>query len=95
MIKTIWKYTLNSDYDIKMPAGATVLSVQIQRGEICLWALVDPYALTELRRFRIYGTGLKVPDHGNLKFIGTVQDDAEFFVLHVFEIIAQKQEEQQ
>ncbi|KKK62381.1 hypothetical protein LCGC14_3004920 [marine sediment metagenome] len=85
-MKEIWKYTLPlTDYPVvSMQKGARVLSVGVQHGEVQVWALVDPEAPTELRRFRVAGTGHPLEDEiASMRFIGTVQMGA--FVWHIFE----------
>jgi hypothetical protein len=83
-MKTVWKYPLEPDAQVEMPKGAMILDVQTQAGTPTLWALVDPKAAKEIRRFRTYGTGHDVPDNPG-KFIGTVQID--WLVFHVFEVV--------
>lgn len=85
-MKTIWKYELEGSCSIKMPTGAEVLSVQVQRDVICLWALVDPEAEGEARRFLIHGTGHSVPDVP-LRFLGTTMFGQGALVFHVFELL--------
>ncbi len=86
-MKEIWKYTLPlTDYPVvSMQKGARVLSVGVQHGEVQVWALVDPEAPTELRRFRVAGTGhtLLEEEFVSLRFLGMVQMGA--FVWHIFE----------
>ncbi len=75
-MKNIWKYTLpvTSHPILPMQKGAKVLSVDVQHGEIQVWALVDPEAPKELRRFRVASTGNAVGEEiESLRFIGTVQ----------------------
>jgi hypothetical protein len=53
MKRQIWKWGINptNDGSISMPKGAELLSIQVQRGIPCIWALVDPAAEKEERRF--------------------------------------------
>lgn len=93
----IWKYVLElQDYQtIVMSEGAQILSVAVQgagrsvydKGDICLWAMVDTSKASERRHIEIIGTGNPVPDDKGLdrKFIGTVQQGP--FVWHIFEKI--------
>jgi hypothetical protein len=87
MKKTIWKFPLDvADFqEIQMPACAEVLSVQVQYGTPCMWAIVSPEAPKETRTFATYGTGHEFPDATELKqtFIGTYQLPG--LVYHVFE----------
>ena len=74
-----------TDYPVvSMQKGARVLSVGVQHGQIQVWALVNPEAPKELRRFRIAGTGHPLEEElERLRFIGTVQMGD--FVWHIFE----------
>jgi hypothetical protein len=90
-MKTIHKFPLSVDdtVTIAMPAGAQILSVQVQRGTPCLWALVSPFDFIDNRVFRIYGTGQPIDDKadgflGTHTFVGTIQLDD--LVFHVFEV---------
>lgn len=82
----IWKYQLiitDTQY-VSMPAEAKLLSVGLQKGKVCLWALVDPSKPIETKMIEIVGTGNPMPNDGLVrKFIGTVVADP--FVWHVFE----------
>lgn len=84
---SVWKYDLpvDDDVDLEMPAGATILAVQTQGGAPRLWALVDPLAPKETRRFRVAGTGHAILDADRLTYVGTFQLVAGAFVGHVFE----------
>lgn len=83
-MQVIWKYPLEiaTDVRLQMPAGARLLTVQIQNETPCLWAVVDPRAEKELRVFSWYGTG---HEHSSIPctHIGTVQLGA--LVFHLFE----------
>lgn len=85
-MNAVWKYPISLiDYvSVEMPRGAQVLSAQIQRGFLTLWALVDTDARLEVREFRIFGTGEYIDD--NLKFIATIQLPETELVFHIFEI---------
>lgn len=85
-MKTIWKYTLQPECTLDMPKDAEVLSVREQGEDICLWALVDPNAEKEPRKFVGFGTGHDVPDHP-MKFIGTAHLHGGSLVFHVFEMV--------
>lgn len=84
----IWKFTLPIiDRPVKeMPAGARVLSAQMQGGELHVWAICDTAADAKRvrARFAIVGTGNPMPTE-QVRFIDTVQDGA--FVWHVFLIL--------
>lgn len=90
MKKTIWKFPVLPDHNIDMPIGAEILSVQTQNGIPCIWALVDPKAEKEVRKFEIFGTGHELECNENIKrkFIGTFQPYLQMnlgLVFHMFE----------
>lgn len=92
----IWKYPISleilsqtSEIDLDMPIGARVISAQNQGNDLCLWAIVDPKAEKQVRRFCVYGTGhpvfaFKHPVIKSADFIATVQFPEYGLVLHVF-----------
>jgi hypothetical protein len=83
---TIWKYPLPVDdcFFVTMPVGARLLSVQMQDGQPCLWALVDPTAAKIGRLLRVYGTGSPISgDPG--AFVGTFQMHGGALVFHLFD----------
>lgn len=81
---TIYKYPLKNEVlqTIKMPKGAQILHVDLQRDDICLWALVDTTAEMEPRIIECFGTGFHI-DNFPRKHIATVKDG--YFVWHYFE----------
>jgi hypothetical protein len=86
-VKTIWKYALpvTDVVDLSMPAGAHPLKVSAEIGLPCLWAVVDPSAMQEKRRFYIVGTGHPMPG-GTLSYVGTFfVDFGNVLVFHVFD----------
>ncbi len=80
----IFKYPLRIDaqQELDLPVGARVLTVQLQDGKPCLWALVDEDAEVETITIEMIGTGHPVYDPG--KYLGTVQMEQGKLVLHVF-----------
>lgn len=88
MTMTIFKYplALSPLQEVKLPKDAEILSVQDQRGTICLWAAFpgddEPRVSREIE---IVGTGQPVESFERVdrKFLGTVQQGD--FVWHVFE----------
>ena len=87
-MKTIWKYCVQVEdrFEVQMPKGAEVITVQMQGDVPCIWALVDPAQEMEPRRFRLAGTGHSLPDNINLfGYLGTFQPGA--LVFHLFEIL--------
>jgi len=80
----VWKFVLEDpETTVQMPAGAEVLSIGVQREQVCLWALVDPLQPVEPRRFVVVGTGWDVPGHG--RFLGTVLLASGELVFHIWE----------
>lgn len=84
-MKTIFKYELpiNDTAYVPMPAGAKILSAQVQNERPCIWAEVDSDAAIEMRLIIVHGTGHPVLQHG--EFIGTIQIDGGRLVFHIFE----------
>ena len=87
MMHQIWKFPLRlkDNQLVRMPQGAKLLSVQLQNGQIQLWALVDlDYKERVNRMIAIRGTGHDVESAlSDCEFIGTVQDGG--LVWHVFD----------
>jgi hypothetical protein len=87
-MRTIWKFAVPvTDYfDLTMPAESQILSVQSQRNDPQLWALVYPDAPKQTRHFRLIGTGHPIHDaKDNWNFIGTVQLEGGSLIFHLFE----------
>jgi hypothetical protein len=86
---TIWKFpvSITDHFDLMMPVGSQILSVQTQGVQgPQLWALVDPDAPKVSRGFRVIGTGNPIDDEPErLKFIDTFQLHNLGLVFHVFE----------
>jgi hypothetical protein len=82
----IWKWPLViTDFQtVEMPMRTKILTVQMQEGQLCLWAEVNDLSNeTELRTIMIAGTGqANIPP--GAQYIGTVQDQP--LVWHVFEV---------
>jgi len=72
-----------------MPVGAQILAFRNQRGEPCIWAMVDPEAKMESRLFRMVGTGHKEVE-ANFHYIGTELFDLfdnDSLAMHLFEVL--------
>ena len=83
---TIYKYQLKAGRTaLSMPQGAQVLTVQMQNGEACLWAKVNPSKPHEVRSFDLRGTGHTMPDDPRLTYVATFQMDDGALVWHVFD----------
>ena len=94
----IWKYAMahTEDQVILMPLGAKILTVQMQRGMIALWAMVDetftrsfPNAQMEPRHIGIFGTGNPMPDNPGI-YINTFQEADGMLIWHAFELPPQE-----
>ena len=84
----IWKYPLEvtDRLALTMPPDAKFLTVQMQHGKPCLWALVDETKRdTATRRIAIYGTGNPMPDEPGT-YIATFQMMGGDLVFHAFEL---------
>lgn len=87
-MRRIWKFPLEIAYiqTLNMPAGAEILTVQMQGDKPQLWAFCD--TLTEVKERRgimIYGTGTAVPPEQG-KYIATFQMSNGELVFHAFEL---------
>jgi len=82
---TIWKFPLaiTDEQRPVMPVGAEPLTVQMQDGELAMWARVDPGALQRSRAVYVYGTGQPAPRE-SAAYLGTVQQFDGKLVWHVF-----------
>lgn len=86
-MKVVYKYTLQavSRQTVALPVGAQILSVAEQKGQVCLWALVDKDEVKEEDRTIIcVGTGHTEPNLGELRFFGTVLLRGGALVYHFF-----------
>lgn len=87
-MKTIWKFPilLLVETSVEMPKGARILTVQAQLDQPQVWAVVDPEAPREMRRFRWIATGRPEEDYAfDGVYLGTVQLQGGGFVFHLFE----------
>lgn len=84
-MNAVYKYKLcapGESIDVEMSSPSRVLRVDMQRGELMLWALVGT-GPREMRRFAVYATGDRsIPLDAN--YVGTVMDGP--YVWHVFEV---------
>lgn len=84
MTTRIFKYPLEATdvQYLELPARAQFLTVQVQNGIPCLWALVDPTQKKELRRIRTIGTGHPIENDFDSTYLATYQLPG--LVFHVF-----------
>ena len=85
MKRKIYKYNLDvtDKQTLNLPIGYQVLTVQLQKGNLCLWVSVDPDAPLEEVAIRMIPTGgdLEFPHSG---YCGTIQLCNGGLVFHVF-----------
>jgi putative transposon-encoded protein len=81
----VYKYDLEitDQQIIEMPVDANLLTVQLQNGNLKLWAAVDSNIMTK-RSIIILGTGHKI-NYIPKKYIGTFQMMNGKLVFHVFD----------
>lgn len=70
--RVIFKYQMPvlEEFTMQLPAGAEIIRMQDQGGMFWLWAVVDTAAPLEVRRFRAFKTGAKIPDGLSLRYLG-------------------------
>lgn len=85
MTLKIYKYTMTAYHEeqvLYLKGGARIKKLGVQGDRICLWAIVNPEAVSlERRTFLVIATGENVPEH-------TTYLDTVFMgdrVWHVFE----------
>lgn len=71
-METIWEVTLaiTDELTVRLPQGATPLSVGNQADSLAAWFRVNPDAPLRSRRIRIFGTGHELLDEG-FSYLGT------------------------
>ena len=85
-MRTIFKYTLDADrtVEVAMPIGSKIIHVHGQNDEVCIWAVVDPDATMEVRKFSVYGTGHPMNEEPE-QYVGSVHIHGDELVFHIFE----------
>lgn len=83
-MRAVWKFHVPVQDSVlrAMPTGAEVLCVQLQKGQPCVWALVDEQAPVVQREFNWRGTGHPMGNAG--RYVGTVQLADGALVFHLF-----------
>lgn len=85
-MQIIYKYPIEIQevFSLKLPVNARILSVQVQDGNPCIWAILNVQEKqVEIRTFEIFGTAHQIPP-GVRNYIATFQTPP--FVWHLFEI---------
>lgn len=90
----IWKFTLalTDRQTLQVPAGAQLLTVQLQFDSPQLWALVNentPASQCEEAVIAIYGTGHPMPDNPG-RYLATFQQAGGALVRHAFVLAEDK-----
>lgn len=79
-------FTVQDEFAIAMPKGAVVLSVQVQGGYPCIWAMVDDDASRVDRKFALRETGDSCDGLDPEDYRGTFQVEGGFRVYHMFDL---------
>jgi hypothetical protein len=89
VIQTVWKFEVpfpgTDVFEIEIPKGAKILTVQLQDGSPKIWVLVDTFNVDVSRKFKVVGTGYKIRDK-IIEYIGTFQIVEYGLVYHLFEV---------
>lgn len=85
----IWKWPLaiTDRQTIEVPAGAKLLTVQMQGDHPQIWALCEETNFLTTREIAIYGTGNPMPDEPG-QYVATFQSHGGALVWHVFDLAA-------
>lgn len=89
----VYKFPLQiqDEQTITMPAFPHYLILRWVRGELCLYAVVNPDNSPTEHTFIIVGTGQDIPSDCPLIYLGTVTQRDEVLVWHVFEKVCKPQ----
>ena len=81
----IWKFELTKERTqlVKMPEKSEIMDIQMQNGNLVMWALVDTESKNIEVKINMYGTGWEIKDNRTKdEYLATVQDGE--FVWHFF-----------
>jgi len=83
----IFKYPVQpiGYFELELPRGAKVLTVQLQFGNPQMWVSLNPDAKKEKRLFITVATGQRITEK-NLTYIGTFQIMNGTLIWHLFEV---------
>lgn len=81
---TVHKYPFQIDdsFQLRLPAGAQLLTIQVQGATPCMWFKVDTEQPKYTKTFYVRGTGHDCSDVG--EYLGTFQLHSGQLVFHVF-----------
>lgn len=83
---TVFKYPLALGHNIvELPWGSTILTVQFQIDQPCMWALVDTENEKEQRLINVIGTGFDMCNAPIGDYIATFQTAGGALVWHAFD----------
>lgn len=84
----IYKYPLSSSHTrLELPWDTEVLTAQMQRDRLVLWAKINPIEVRMVKRvFVVINTGHEFEDVGALKYLSTATS-SNGIVWHVFEVM--------
>jgi hypothetical protein len=96
-VAVVWKFPFDVEgyFERDLPEGARIISVAVQAGHPCFWAVVNPQAPTRRRRFYLLGTGHEMYVGGpsdvagspaDLVHLGSFMLEGGAFVGHLFEL---------
>jgi hypothetical protein len=90
-MKTIWKFPIpaSDSFVTMMPKGSTIIHVETQHNEPCMWAEVDSGAELVEREFEIFATGQDMPDRVGVVRLhcGSFLMNKITLVFHLYEVI--------
>ena len=81
-MNTIWKFQLTDDVTEIEAHIIKFLTVQLQNGQPCVWAIVDPERTPKKYKINIIGTGWESTNIDPSQYIGTIQTGS--YVWHCF-----------
>lgn len=85
-MKTVFEYSISlaASQTIRVPADISILSLQMTRDTIQMWALVDATSIIRPLEILIFGTGFTIVNSEDLTYLGTVQPPIGMMVWHAF-----------
>ncbi len=83
----VFKYsvTRGTEHRLQLPQGARLLGIDLQQGQLYVWALVEPERPAVERLVRLYPTGANMRPDVRRTYIGTVIVNDGRLALHAFE----------
>jgi hypothetical protein len=86
-MRTIYKYPIEvvDEQIVKMPQFSKILTVQLQRNHVCIWAEVETDEPIVDYELFIFGTGHEIPPYLKKRYIGTFQLLGGDLVFHLYE----------